>query len=71
MRGNVFVPLHKVGLASHICHGNFGEVWPVGLPPRLLTALSRWLIDEHALDVLPSSHFRQSLRSEMNVPFYW
>jgi hypothetical protein len=26
VRGNMFVPLHKVGLASHIRHGNFGEV---------------------------------------------
>jgi hypothetical protein len=26
MRGTAFVPLHKVDLASHICHGKFGEV---------------------------------------------
>jgi hypothetical protein len=26
VRGKMFVPLHKVGLASHIRHGNFGEV---------------------------------------------
>jgi hypothetical protein len=25
VRGNMFVPLHKVGLASHMRHGNFGE----------------------------------------------
>jgi hypothetical protein len=27
LRGNMFVPRHTVGLASHIRHGNFGEVW--------------------------------------------
>jgi hypothetical protein len=26
LRGNMFVPRHTVGLASHIRHGNFGEV---------------------------------------------
>jgi hypothetical protein len=26
-RGNVFMPLHKVSLASHIRQGKFGEVW--------------------------------------------
>jgi hypothetical protein len=26
VRGKMFGPLHKVGLASHIRHGNFGEV---------------------------------------------
>jgi hypothetical protein len=26
VRGNMFVPLHKVGLASHIRHGNFSGV---------------------------------------------
>jgi hypothetical protein len=30
VRGNMFVPLRKVGLASHIRHGNFGEVCPGG-----------------------------------------
>jgi hypothetical protein len=27
MRGKVFAPLDKVGLASHIRHGNCGEGW--------------------------------------------
>lgn len=28
VHGNMFVPLHKVGLASHICHENFDAVCP-------------------------------------------
>ena len=28
VRGKVFGPLRKVGLASHMRHGNFGEVCP-------------------------------------------
>jgi hypothetical protein len=27
VRGKMVVPLHQVGLASHIRNGNFGEVW--------------------------------------------
>ena len=39
---------HKVGLPSHICHGNFGEVWGVGVevmhdrhltPPQRVTTV--------------------------------
>jgi hypothetical protein len=43
MRGTAFVPLHKVDLASHICHGKFGEVWGGHLTSR------RWCAREPSI----------------------
>jgi hypothetical protein len=39
VRGKMFGPLHKVGLASHIRNENFGEVWAVNMKIRVVSKI--------------------------------
>jgi hypothetical protein len=56
VRGRVFGPLHKVGFASHIRHGNFGEVWKDGQLHLEIEDRDRrfWGLGDHVRHMPPS-----------------